>query len=36
MAKFEEVYEETSKLFNSHINNSGIPQFVNIKISLSH
>jgi len=32
MAKFEEVYDDTLKLFNTHINNSGIPQFVNIKI----
>ena len=32
MAKFEEVYEETLEIFNTHINNSGIPTFVNIKI----
>ena len=32
MAKFEEVYDDTLKLFNTHKNNSGIPQFVNIKI----
>ena len=32
MAKFEEVYEETSKLFDAHIINSNIPQFFNIKI----
>ena len=32
MAKFEEVYDDTLKLFNTHINKSGIPQFVNIKI----
>ena len=32
MAKFQEVYEETKEVFNKHINNSGIPGFVNIKI----
>jgi hypothetical protein len=32
MAKFEEVYEETLEIFNTHINKSGIPTFVNIKI----
>tara|TARA_Y100001937_G_scaffold120912_1_gene178858 strand:- start:467 stop:922 length:456 start_codon:yes stop_codon:yes gene_type:complete len=32
MAKFQEVYEETKEVFNTHINNSGIPGFVNIKI----
>lgn len=32
MAKFEEVYEETLEIFNTHINKSGIPAFVNIKI----
>ena len=32
MGKFQEVYEETKEVFNTHINNSGIPGFVNIKI----
>ena len=32
MAKFEEVYEDTLKLFNNHIANSTIPNFLKIKI----
>ena len=32
MGKFQEVYEETKEVFNTHISNSGIPGFVNIKI----
>ena len=32
MAKFEEVYQETLDEFNTHIGNSNIPGFVNIKI----
>ena len=32
MAKFEEVYEDTLKLFNTHIANSTIPSFLKIKI----
>ncbi len=32
MAKFEEVYEDTMKLFNLHIGNSNIPTIVKIKV----
>jgi len=32
MAKFEEVYQETLDEFKTHIDNSNIPAFVNIKI----
>jgi len=32
MAKFEEVYEDTLKLFNNHIANSTIPGFLKFKI----
>ena len=32
MAKFEEVYDETLKLFNTHISESSIPSFLRIKI----
>jgi hypothetical protein len=32
MAKFEEVYEDTLKLFNNHIANSTIPSFLKFKI----
>ena len=32
MAKFEEVYQETLDEFKTHIDNSNIPGFVNIKI----
>jgi len=32
MAKFEEVYQETLDEFNSHIAQSNIPGFINIKI----
>jgi hypothetical protein len=32
MAKFEEVYEDTMKLFNLHIGNSNIPTLVKIKV----
>ena len=32
MSKFQEVYEETKEVFKTHINNSGIPGFINIKI----
>lgn len=32
MAKFEEVYQETLDEFNSHITQSNIPGFINIKI----
>ena len=32
MAKFEEVYEDTLRLFNTHIGGSSIPSFLRIKI----
>jgi hypothetical protein len=32
MAKFEEVYEDTLKLFNLHMGNSNIPTLVKIKV----
>ena len=32
MAKFEEVYEDTMKLFNLHIGDSNIPTIVKIKV----
>jgi len=32
MAKFEEVYQETLDEFKTHIDNSNIPGFINIKI----
>tara|TARA_R110002126_G_scaffold140209_1_gene285030 strand:+ start:2714 stop:3169 length:456 start_codon:yes stop_codon:yes gene_type:complete len=32
MAKFEEVYEDTLKLFNLHIGNSNIPTLVKLKV----
>jgi len=32
MAKFEEVYEDTLRLFNTHIGDSSIPSFLRIKI----
>ena len=32
MAKFEEVYQETTDIFKTHITNSNIPQFIKIKL----
>ena len=32
MAKFEEVYEDTLRLFNTHIGDSSIPSFLRVKI----
>ena len=32
MAKFEEVYQETLDVFQTHITNSNIPKFVKIKL----